>query len=257
LLLFLERSGYAEETYHTFSYSRLRDDDGAVVSMLCVVSEETERVIGERRMATLRDLGSDPSVVRTEQQMLEFAGRQLSRNQRDLPFTLTYLFQEEGQVASLAHVTGIATGHPAAPQSLAADADGPGEVWPAAAAARGERGMWEKVLLNLLSNALKFTFDGAIRVTVSAERDQALVTVADTGIGVPADEMPRLFERFHRIENARSRSNEGSGIGLALVRELVELHGGTISAESSEGEGTCFTIRVPFGTNHLPATGSG
>ena len=61
LLLFLERSGYPEETYHTFSYSPLRDDDGAVVGMLCVVSEDTERVIGERRMATLRDLGSDPS----------------------------------------------------------------------------------------------------------------------------------------------------------------------------------------------------
>ncbi|NYV78113.1 PAS domain-containing protein, partial [Streptomyces sp. UH6] len=92
LQLFLQRSGYPEETYHTFSYSPLRDDDGAVVGMLCVVTEETERVIGERRMATLRDLGSDPSVVRTEQQMLDFAARQLGRNPQDLPFTLTYLF---------------------------------------------------------------------------------------------------------------------------------------------------------------------
>jgi hypothetical protein len=90
LLLFLERSGYPEESYHTFSYSPLRDDASAVVGMLCVVSEETERVIGERRMATLRDLGSDPSVVRTEQETLDFAGRQLDRNRRDLPFTLTY-----------------------------------------------------------------------------------------------------------------------------------------------------------------------
>ena len=79
LLLFLERSGYPEETYHTFSYSPLRDDDDAVVGMLCVVSEDTDRVIGERRMATLRDLGSDLSVVRTEQESLEFAGRQLDR----------------------------------------------------------------------------------------------------------------------------------------------------------------------------------
>src|SRR5690242_3589639 len=88
LLLFLERSGYVEESYHTFSYSPLRDDDGALVGMLCVVSEETERVIGERRMATLRDLGSDPSAVRTEQQILTFAAGQLARNRRDLPFTL-------------------------------------------------------------------------------------------------------------------------------------------------------------------------
>ena len=95
LLLFLERSGYPEESYHTFSYSPLRDDDGAVVGMLCVVSEDTERVIGERRMATLRDLGSDPSAVRTERETLEFAGRQLDRNRQDLPFTLTYLFDDE------------------------------------------------------------------------------------------------------------------------------------------------------------------
>ena len=100
-----------------------------------------------------------------------------------------------------------------------------------------DRGMWEKVVLNLLSNALKFTFDGSIRIAVRAEGGQAVVTVADTGIGIPEQEMPRLFERFHRIENARSRSNEGSGIGLALVQELVQLHGGTITASSTEGDG--------------------
>ena len=459
LLLFLERSGYSEESYHTFSYSPLRDDDGAVVGMLCVVREDTERVIAERRMATLRDLGSDPSVVRTERETLEFAGRQLDRNRQDLPFTLTYLFDDDGVTARLAASTGIAAGHPAAPAALAAGGGAnPDPVWPAAAALRGEpavadldggrfpglpagewreppvqalivplerqgaapygflvaalnryrpldegyrafaglvaghlaagiasarsyrdqqrraealaeldrakttffsnishefrtpltlimgpvqelqrlladagpvvreelevirrnglrlgrlvnalldfsrieagrmqasyeptdiaqvtaelasvfrsavdraglafevdcpplpdpvyldRTMWEKVVLNLLSNALKFTFDGAIRVAVGAEGRQAVVTVADTGIGVPAREMPRLFERFHRIENARSRSNEGSGIGLALVQELVQLHGGAITASSAEGTGTAFTIRLPFGRAHL------
>ncbi len=85
LLLFLERSGYPEETYHTFSYSPLRDDDGAVVGMLCVVSEDTERVIGERRMATLRDLGSDPSVVRTDAETIDYAGRQLRATGRTCP----------------------------------------------------------------------------------------------------------------------------------------------------------------------------
>ncbi|SEG81390.1 PAS domain S-box-containing protein [Thermomonospora echinospora] len=457
LLLFLERSGYPEESYHTFSYSPLRDDGGAVVGMLCVVSEDTERVVGQRRMASLRDLGSDPSVVRTEQEMLAFAGRQLDRNLRDLPFTLTYLFEDDA-VARLAAATGMPAGHPAAPPTLPID-DAAG-VWPAAALARGEsvlvaldgapftglpagdwpeppthalvvpllqqgttpygflvaalnryrplddgyrgfvelvaghiaagiasarsyqaqqrraeelaeldrakttffsnishefrtpltlimgplaelrtqlgdgdervreelevihrnglrlgklvntlldfsrieagrmqahyepvdlaavtaelasvfrsaidraglsfdvdcpalpepvyidRGMWEKVILNLLSNALKFTFDGSIRVGVRCEDTQAVVTVADTGIGVSPEEMPRLFERFRRIENARSRSNEGSGIGLALVQELVGLHGGTITADSALDEGTTFTIRLPFGTDHLPA----
>jgi PAS domain S-box-containing protein len=458
LLLFLGRSGYPEESYHTFSYSPLRDDDGAVVGMLCVVREDTERVIGERRMATLRDLGSDPSVGRTERETLEFAWRQLDRNRLDLPFTLTYLFDSDGVTARLAGSTGIAAGHPAAPAALAAG--DPDPVWPVAAPLRGEsaladldgarfpglptgvwseppvraliaplvqqgavpygflvaalnryrpldegyrafanlvtghlaagiasargyedqqrraealaeldrakttffsnishefrtpltlimgpvaelqrlladagpqvreelqvisrnalrlgrlvnalldfsrieagrmqasyepadiaqvtaelasvfrsavdraglvfevdcpplpepvyldRGMWEKVVLNLLSNALKFTFDGAIRVSAHAEGGQAVVTVGDTGIGVPAREMPRLFERFHRIENARSRSNEGSGIGLALVQELVQLHGGTITGSSAEGNGTTFTIRLPFGHAHLPA----
>ncbi|MGV9598235.1 SpoIIE family protein phosphatase [Streptosporangium sandarakinum] len=455
LLLFLERAGYPEETYHTFSYSPLRDDTGTVVGMLCVVSEDTERVIGERRMATLRDLGSDPSVVRTEQEMLAFACRQLGRNLQDLPFTLTYLL-DDGR-ARLAGTTGIPAGHPVAPATL--PLDDPDGVWPTAAATRGEpvlvtldgdaftglpsgdwaepptqalvvpllqqggapygflvaalnryrplddayrgfielaaghvaagiasarsyqaqqrraeelaeldraktvffsnishefrtpltlimgpveelrtrlqgadaqvrdeleaihrnglrlgklvntlldfsrieagrmrahyepvdlaavtaelaslfrsavdraalefrvdcaptdepvyidRGMWEKVILNLLSNALKFTFEGSIGVTVRGEGDHAVVTVTDTGIGVPAEELPRLFERFHRIDNSRSRSNEGSGIGLALVRELVGLHGGSIVADSVEGEGTRFTISLPFGSAHLP-----
>ena len=116
-----------------------------------------------------------------------------------------------------------------------------------------DRDMWEKVVLNLLSNALKFTFDGSIHIAVRAEGGQEVVTVADTGIGIPAREMPRLFERFHRIEHIRSRSNEGSGIGLALVQELIQLHGGTVTASSTEGAGTTFTIRLPFGHAHLPA----
>ena len=116
-----------------------------------------------------------------------------------------------------------------------------------------DRDMWEKVVLNLLSNALKYTFDGTITVRVAREGDEAVVTVADTGIGVPAAEMPRLFERFHRIESARARSTEGSGIGLALVKELVGLHGGTITADSVEGAGTTFTVRLPMGSGHLPA----
>ena len=456
LLLFLERSGYPEETYHTFSYSPLRDDHGQVVGMLCVVSEDTHQVIGERRMATLRLLGSDPSVLRTEEESLGFHHRQLDKNLRDLPFTLTYLFDEGGD-ARLAGTSGIAAGHPAAPTVLPADGNA---IWPVQQAARGEsvlieldgapysdlptgdwsepplkamivplmeqggasrgflvaalnryrplnekntgfvrlaaahisagigsarsyrtqqrraeelaeldrakttffsnishefrtpltlildpiaelrgrssglddqtredldvvwrnglrltklvntlldfsrieagrtqahyepvdlaavtaelasvfrsavdraglrftidcpaldehvyvdRDMWEKVVLNLLSNALKFTFDGSISVRVYREGSDAVVAVSDTGIGVAAEEMPRLFERFHRIESAHARSNEGSGIGLALVQELVNLHGGTITAESTEDAGTTFEIRLPFGAEHLPA----
>jgi PAS domain S-box-containing protein len=115
-----------------------------------------------------------------------------------------------------------------------------------------DREMWEKVVLNLLSNALKFTFDGTVSLSLRAEGSHAVLRVSDTGSGIAAAEMPRLFERFHRIPSARSRSNEGSGIGLALVRELVGLHGGTITAQSTEGAGTTFTVRLPFGHEHLP-----
>lgn len=448
LMLLLQRSGYPEETFHTFSYSPLRDDDAQVVGMLCVVSEETDRVIAERRMATLRDLGSDSSVVRTEKQLLNFVGEQLARNSHDLPFTLTYLFDGDGD-AHLAAVSGITPGAAGAPQTL--PRDGSGTPWPVDKAARGEselvaldrrldlptgawreppesalvvpllqaggapygffvaalnrhrvcdddyrtfvemaagyiaagigrtrsfaaqqsraealaeldkakttffssishefrtpltlilgpvnellnqpaavgeqvrqelelvqrnglrltklvntlldfsriqagrmeghfeptdlsavtaelasifrsaidragltftvdcpslerpvyldREMWEKVVLNLLSNALKYTFEGSITVRVERDDTHAVVTVTDTGIGIPEAEMPRLFERFHRIETSRARSTEGSGIGLALVKELVGLHGGTITADSRQGEGTTFTVRMPF-----------
>jgi len=115
-----------------------------------------------------------------------------------------------------------------------------------------DREMWEKVVLNLLSNAFKFTFEGEIAVTLRRAGSAAELVVRDTGTGVPAAEMPRLFERFHRVENARGRTHEGSGIGLALVQELVKLHGGSITAESVVGTGTTFTASVPLGSAHLP-----
>lgn len=116
-----------------------------------------------------------------------------------------------------------------------------------------DRQMWEKIVLNLLSNAFKFTFAGQIAVTLRQEGRRVELQVSDTGIGIPASEMPKLFERFHRVENAQGRTHEGSGIGLALVHELVKLHGGTIHAESQPGEGTTFTVSLPLGTDHLPA----
>ncbi len=461
LPLRLRRSGYPEESYHTFSYSPLRDEADAVVGVLCVVSEDTQRVVAERRMATLRDLGSDPGAVRAEGEFLAFSAEQLARNPYDLPFTLTYLFDDLGG-AELAASSGVPAGHPAAPARI-----GPGEPgpWPAAAVRRGaavsvpltgerfaelprgaweepprqarlvplsgpggggpsgflvvglnryrpaddaylgfvdlvagrlaagitsardheaqqrraeqlaeldraktaffsnishefrtpltlisgpveglrqrfadadpdvredletvhrntlrlsrlvntlldfsriEAGrmrarpepvdlsrvtaelaavfrsaaqraglvlevdcaplsapvpvdpeLWEKVVFNLLSNALKFTFEGTVRVRVRERDGRALVTVEDTGVGVPAAELPRLFDRFHRVENSRARSHEGSGIGLALVKELVDLHGGTITADSVPDRGTSFTISLPLADSAAPAAQDG
>jgi signal transduction histidine kinase/FixJ family two-component response regulator len=113
--------------------------------------------------------------------------------------------------------------------------------------------MWEKIVLNLLSNAFKFTLQGEIAVRLRERGDVVELAISDTGIGIPADEMPRLFERFHRVPGAQARTHEGTGIGLALVQELVHQHGGTISVSSTSGAGTTFTIRLPLGSAHLPA----
>ncbi len=115
-----------------------------------------------------------------------------------------------------------------------------------------DRTMWEKIVLNLLSNAFKFTFDGEIDVTLRRAENAVELTVRDTGVGVPANEVGRLFERFHRVEGVQARTYEGSGIGLALTQELVQLHGGTIYAESEEGQGATFVVRLPLGAAHLP-----
>ena len=111
--------------------------------------------------------------------------------------------------------------------------------------------MWEKVVLNLLSNALKFTLKGRITVTLRDVDDEVELSVQDTGIGISPEHLPRLFERFHRIEGARGRTQEGSGIGLALVDDLVRLHGGTVSVSSQPAEGTTLTVRLRKGTAHL------
>ncbi len=115
-----------------------------------------------------------------------------------------------------------------------------------------DRDMWEKIVLNLLSNAFKHTFEGDITVALRADAGHARLEVRDTGIGIPAGQVARVFERFHRVPNTRSRTHEGTGIGLSLVQELVRLHGGRADVASEEGSGTVFTVHVPFGTAHLP-----
>jgi len=459
LLLFLERSGYREETYHTFSYSPLFGDDSKVAGLLCVVTEETDRVIGERRLRTLRSLAGELNKTITEEDVVACIARCLGENQKDLPFTLLYLFTEDGNEARLACQTGMAEGHPAAPASISlteknqpwpirdlltgkdsivvenlperfesvpsgswdkspwralllpitsqgqdkpagvivaalnpfrpldvsyagfinlvagqiaasianaraysaekkraealAEIDraktaffsnvshefrtpltlmlGPLEdllarsqthlsptakeqldlvsrngsrllrlvntlldfsrieagrvraVYQATDLARFtselasvfrsatdkaglrlvvdcrdleepvyvDRDMWEKIVLNLISNAFKFTFDGEIGVSVHRVGSTAELRVRDTGVGIPAEAIPKLFERFNRVPNTRSRTHEGSGIGLALVHELVKLHGGSISTESTVGQGSTFVVSIPFGQDHL------
>src|SRR5580658_1899019 len=459
LLLFLERSGYREETYHTFSYSPLSGDDGKVAGHLCVVTEETDRIIAERRLKTLRSLAGELSKTITEEDVVACIARCLGENQKDLPFTLLYLFSEDAKEARIACQTGIVEGHPAAPESIRlADTNQPwpisgllngrdsivvenlperfeslpsgswdqspwrgillpitsqaqdkpagvivaglnpfrpldvsyagfinlvaGQIAASIANARAysaekkraealaevdraktaffsnvshefrtpltlmlgplqdllarsqthlsptakeqlelanrngarllrlvntlldfsrieagrvhavyqatdlanftaelasvfrsateraglrllvncnstselayvDRDMWEKIVLNLVSNAFKFTFEGEIEVSLQQVGRAAELRVRDSGVGIPVEEIPRLFDRFHRVSNTRSRTHEGSGIGLALVHELVKLHGGSIRTESTLGQGTTFFVSIPLGQDHL------
>jgi PAS domain S-box-containing protein len=115
-----------------------------------------------------------------------------------------------------------------------------------------DREMWDKIVLNLISNAFKFTLEGEIRVTVCAEGDHAVLPVSDTGAGIPEAEVPLIFDRFHRVEGTRGRTHDGTGIGLALVQELVKLHKDSVAVESTLGRGTTFIVWVPFGSAHLP-----
>ena len=110
-----------------------------------------------------------------------------------------------------------------------------------------DRAIWEQIVVNLVSNALKFTFEGSIAVSMECHSGNAVVLFRDTGTGIPANELPRIFERYHRIPGARSRTYEGAGIGLALVHELVRQHGGTIDAWSEVGRGTTFRVSLPMG----------
>lgn len=117
-----------------------------------------------------------------------------------------------------------------------------------------DREMWEKIVFNLLSNAFKYTLKGSIEVKLSNENDHFVLRVKDTGVGIPQNELPHMFERFHRVQNVTGRTFEGTGIGLSLTKELVQLHGGTIGVESTQGEGTTFIITIPSGKDHLPAS---
>ena len=112
--------------------------------------------------------------------------------------------------------------------------------------------MWEKIVFNLLSNAFKHTFRGTIELVIGVTAGRWILEVRDSGVGIPAEQLPHIFERFYRVPNVQSRSHEGTGIGLSLVHELVKLHGGTMQVESTLGEGTVFRVSIPTGKAHLP-----
>ncbi len=456
LLLIMERNGYPEETYYTFSYSPVPNDEGGTGGILCANTDDTQRILGERQLAALRELAAGTADARTCADACRLSAGALKAHPRDLPFALIYLVDAENGRVVLAETAGIERGHPAAPETIALEGD---SVWPFAEVLRthgrclipdlnrladdlptgiwqrppsqavalpiapsgqtgkagilvvglnpfrlfddkyqgflslvagqisasiananayeeekrrtealaeidraktlffsnvshefrtpltlmlgplenalrqapdghrepleiahrnglrllklvnslldfsrieagrvqavyepvdlaaltadlasnfrsavenggmrllvacpslGEpvyvdREMWEKIVLNLLSNAFKFTLEGQIEVFLRTRGGAVELEVRDSGVGIPADELPRLFERFHRAKGVQGRTYEGTGIGLALAQELARLHGGSIRVQSVLGQGSSFTVSIPLGTAHLPA----
>jgi len=127
------------------------------------------------------------------------------------------------------------------------------ECPPLAEPAYVDRDMWEKIVLNLISNAFKYTLEGAITVSLQQAGGLISLAITDTGVGIPESEQQHVFERFHRVEGAKGRTHEGTGIGLALVEELVKLHGGSVGVLSRPGAGSTFTVTIPVGVSHLQA----
>ncbi|RYZ77957.1 MAG: HAMP domain-containing histidine kinase, partial [Proteobacteria bacterium] len=111
--------------------------------------------------------------------------------------------------------------------------------------------MWERIILNLLSNAYKYTLHGFVSVSFSESNDFVTIKIADSGIGIPQKDLPKLFDRFHRVDGAVGRTYEGTGIGLSLVKQLVSIQGGQIFVESTEGQGSEFIISLKKGIDHI------
>jgi heavy metal sensor kinase len=114
----------------------------------------------------------------------------------------------------------------------------------------GDRVRLHQALLNVMENAVKYTAEGGmVSITVGSDTDDAIITIADTGMGIPHDEIPFIFDRFYRVDKARSRGTQGAGLGLSIVKWIVDAHHGTISVTSEEGKGTTFVIRLPLERN--------
>ncbi|MGA7747808.1 MAG: SpoIIE family protein phosphatase, partial [Candidatus Aquilonibacter sp.] len=288
LYLPLETNGVAQERYFTFSYSPIRTES-SIGGVFCAVTETTERIMREREAAERAEalaeldraktaffsnvshefrtpltlmLGPLEELLRTadgaQTPLIQSARRNALRLLKLVNTLLQFSALEAGRAVAAFEETdlGAVTNDLTSVFRSAIENAGLRLVTAFAPVHNAfvDREMWEKIVLNLLSNALKFTVAGEIRVMVSVNDDAAMLTVSDTGVGIPEDQVPHVFERFHRARSAQARSHEGTGIGLALVDELVRLHGGTITVASTFGEGTTFRVTIPLGAAHVDAS---
>jgi signal transduction histidine kinase len=189
----------------------------------------------EELKGELGRMGASPSGSRYQQ--LDLAHRNALRLLKLVNTLLDFSRIEAGRVQAVYEPTDLASATAELASVFRSAIEKAGlrlvvDCMPLSEAAYVDREMWEKIVLNLLPNAFKFTFAGEIEVKLRQTGDHFTLAVRDTGTGIPAHELPKLFERFHRVAGAHGRTHEGSGIGLALVQELVKLHGGTVSVES-------------------------
>ena len=105
----------------------------------------------------------------------------------------------------------------------------------------------QQVVYNVIDNAIKYTpRGGEVHTSLTRSGKRAIIRISDTGIGIPAQDLPHIFERFYRVDKSHSRATGGTGLGLSIVKQIVQLHGGTIEARSAEGQGTTFIIDLPI-----------
>lgn len=285
LLLPLVHDGVPREHYFTFSYSPITDGE-RIGGVFCAVTETTASILREREARERADALAELDRAKTDffnnvshefrtpltlmlgpletlangvepiqRPLIDVAQRNALRLLKLVNTLLEFSRLEAGHreasfvETDLAAMTiDLAAGFRSAIEQAGLELTVTADL---AQAVFVDRAMWEKIILNLLSNALKFTLTGSIRVDITGANGYAQVSVIDTGVGMHPDELSHVFERFHRMRSTTARSHEGSGIGLALTRELVRVHGGSIEAESEIGRGTTFRVMIPLGSAHI------
>ncbi len=110
----------------------------------------------------------------------------------------------------------------------------------------GDREEIIRVLTNLIENAINYTSQGSVSIHTDSQNGQARITITDSGIGISPENRDRIFERFYRTDEARRVEVGGTGLGLAIVKKIVEMHDGTITVQSEHGQGSTFTVRLPY-----------
>ncbi|MGA1440630.1 MAG: sensor histidine kinase, partial [Ilumatobacteraceae bacterium] len=191
---------------------------------------------------------------RTVDDLLELSRIELSRPGASGDDGIDRVTVDQVVETAIGRVTELALGRSIGVTALA-PVDGSGHRV-GAAVLHGDRRQLESALGNLVENAVRYSGDGgSVQIRSSVEGEVVEFTVVDHGIGIPQRDLDRIFERFYRVDRARSRDTGGTGLGLSSVRHVANNHGGTVSVRSTEGEGSTFVLRLPIVVETGPDTG--